>query len=119
MRDPRNKLFRNEEFYMKKIASIAFLLASSQALACPDLTGHYMFSSSSTLEVSQNKDPDTGVTTYNFTTTDDACEKCTYKKIYHADGRVTKKHFVDNIRIESTRAYCSDGMLHVRMQHHA
>ncbi|WP_413290832.1 hypothetical protein [Bdellovibrio sp. HCB337] len=101
---------------MKKIAIIVCLLASSQALACPDLTGRYMFSSSSTLDVTQDRDPDTGMTTYNFTTTDEACEKCTHTKIYRADGKVTKKYFVDNIRVESTKAYCSDGVLHVRMK---
>lgn len=101
---------------MKKIAIISCLIASSQALACPDLTGRYMFSSSSTLEVSQNQDPDTGVTTYNFTTINEDCKKCTHTEIYRADGKTTKKHFMDNIRIESKKAYCSDGILHVRMK---
>lgn len=99
---------------MKLLLASLILSTAVPAWACPDLSGNYMFSSSSTLEVRQ--DISDGVTTYIFTTIDENCPKCEYRKVYRANGKETYRRFVDGIRVESTKAYCSDGILHVRMK---
>lgn len=98
---------------MKKVA-IAFLLTvSSQAFACPDLTGKYMVSSSDTLYVTQGRD-ESGVTVYNFTTKNEFCRSCEHRSLYRADGRTTTREFPDGIRIERKKFSCSGDKLQIR-----
>lgn len=98
---------------MKKFA-IAFLLTiSSQAFACPDLTGKYMVSSSDTLYVTQGRDA-SGVTVYSFTTKNEFCRSCEHRSIYRADGRTTSRDYAGGIRLERRTVSCSGDKLRIR-----
>ena len=98
---------------MKKIILALAVSISSAAFACPNLEGSFAFSSSSTMDVSQNTD-DQGITTYKITVDDHNCAICKYDRYLRADGRTVVRDFPITSRKERTTVYCENNRLKFR-----
>ena len=98
---------------MKKIILALAVSLSSVAFACPNLEGTFAFSSSSTLEVTQNSD-DQGVVTYKVTVDDHNCAVCKYDQIFRADGETVVRDFPVTSRKETTTISCENNRLKFR-----
>lgn len=98
---------------MKKIVLAFVMTVSSSAFACPDLTGEFNFSSSTTIDVSQKKD-EAGVTVYKLTIDDHNCAICKYDQIMRANGETVRRDFPATSRVEYTTISCENNRLKFR-----
>lgn len=98
---------------MKKIILALLVSCSSAASACPDLEGSFHFSSSSTIDVVQNRD-EQGVMIYKITVDDHNCAVCKFDQFFRADGETVVREFPITSRKESTTISCENNRLKFR-----
>jgi hypothetical protein len=98
---------------MKKIILALAVSFSSMAFACPNLEGSFTFSSSSTIDITQQAD-EQDVTTYKVTVDDHNCAVCKYDQVFKADGQTSVREFPITSRKESTTISCENNRMKFR-----